>query len=325
MRRREFITILGGATAVWPITGRAQQPSERVRRIGYLRASPPPERDLQALIKGLAENGYVQARNYVLVPQWGDGNVSRLPELAVVMVNAGVDVIVTEGTITVRALHAVTATVPIVFARAADPFVFGLVKSLSRPGGNITGFSSLNVDIAGKTLEILKEIVPGLSRVATLAPRQVWDVFASAEMEAAKALAVDLAYVEMAGAEAADGAIRIARAKGAQGVVLRGSPFYSSPQRKMIVDSFAQQQLPAIYEAREYIEQGGLVSYATDAFDLYRLAAGYVVRILAGANPGELPIQQPTKFELIINLKTAKTLGLTVPLTLQTRADEVFE
>jgi putative ABC transport system substrate-binding protein len=243
----------------------------------------------------------------------------------VAVVNAGVDIIVTEGTITVRAVHAVTASIPIVFARAADPFVFGLVKSLSRPGGNITGFSSLNVDIAGKTFEILKEMVPGLSRVATLAPRQVWEVFASAETEAAKALALDLAYVEMTGAEAADVAMRNARRAGAQGAVLRGSPFYSSTQRKMIVDSAAEQRLPAIYEAREYIEQGGLVSYATDALNLYRLAAGYIVRILAGANPGELPIQQPTKFELIINLKTAKTLELTVPLTLQARADEVIE
>ena len=160
MKRREFLGVLGGA-ATWPLAASAQQ-SQPLRRIGHLRAGLPPERELQALLRGLAENGYVQGQNYVLVTQWGDGNVARLPELAVALVNTGVDIIVTEGTISVRAAHAVTGTIPIVFTRAADPFVFGLIKNLARPGGNITGFSSLNVDIAGKTLETLKEIVPGL-------------------------------------------------------------------------------------------------------------------------------------------------------------------
>lgn len=174
MRRRDF---LGGAVggAVWPLAARAQQPP--VRRIGHLRGAPPPERELQAFLRGLAEHGYVQGRNFVLVPQWGDGTVNRLQELAVAMVNAGVDIIVTEGTLAVRALRAVTATVPIVMMRAADPFVSGLITNLSRPGGNITGFSTLNVDFASKTLEILKGMVPGLTKVATLAPRQVWDIF----------------------------------------------------------------------------------------------------------------------------------------------------
>jgi putative ABC transport system substrate-binding protein len=170
VKRREFIRLLGGTVAAWPFAADAQQ-VERIWRIGYLRAAPPPERELQAFLRSLAEHGYVQGRNFVLVTQWGDGKVARLPELAVALVNAGVDLIVTEGTIAVRAVHAVTSTIPIVMARAADPFVFGLVKNLSRPGGNITGFSTLNVDIAGKTFEILKEIVPELARVATLVPR----------------------------------------------------------------------------------------------------------------------------------------------------------
>jgi putative ABC transport system substrate-binding protein len=323
MRRRQFIGLLGCAAA-WP-AGAAAQPGERMRRIGYLRAAPPPEHELQALLRALAENGYVQGRNFTLITQWGDGKVSQLPELAVALVNAGVDIIVTEGTIAVRAAHAVTATIPIVMARAADPFVFGLIKSLSRPGGNITGFSSLNVDFAGKTMEILKAMVPGLTRIASLAPRQVWELFAAAELAAAKALAVHLDYVEMAGPDAAATAMRQAGAAGAQGAVLRGTPFFSSLQRKTIVDVAAEHRLPVIYESRDYIQQGGLVSYATDALDLYRLTAGYVARILAGANPGDLPIQQPTKFELIINLKTAKALGLTVPQTLLATADEVIE
>jgi putative ABC transport system substrate-binding protein len=323
MRRRDFLGAAGGAVA-WPLAARAQQ-SQPMRRIGHLRAALPPERELQAFLRGLAENGYVQGQNYVLVTQWGDGNVARLPELAVALVNAGVDIIVTEGTIAVRAAHAITGTVPIVMTRAADPFVFGLIKNLARPGGNITGFSSLNVDIAGKTLETLKGIVPSLAKVATLAPRQVWALFAAAETEAARSLGIELIYVEMSGAEAADAAMQQAVAAGARGIVMRGTPFFSSAQRKMIVDGAAKHRLPVIYESREYIEQGGLVSYATDVFDLYRLAAGYVSRILAGANPGELPIQQPIKFELIINLKAAKSLGLDVSTALLARADEVIE
>ena len=320
MRRRDFLDVLGGAAA-WPLAAQAQT----VRRIGHLRAAPPPERELEAFLRGLNENGLVQGRNFALVTQWGDGNIQRLPELAVALVNAGVDIIVTEGTIAVRASHAVTGTVPIVMMRAADPFVGGLVKNLARPGGNITGFSSLNVDIAGKTMEILKGVVPGLTKAATLAPRQVWDLFAAAEREAARLLGIDLVYIEMGGPDAANTALQNAAAAGAQGILLRGTPFFSSLQRKAIVDAAAEHRLPGIYESREYVQQGGLVSYATDVFELYRLAAGYVARILAGSPPGELPIQQPAKFELIINLKTAKTLGLDISPSLLARADEVFE
>jgi putative ABC transport system substrate-binding protein len=324
LKRREFITLLGGAAVAWPLATRAQQP-DRVRRVGYLRAAPPPERDLQAFLRALAEHDYVQGRNFVLIAQWGDGRITRLPELAVELINKGVDIIVTEGTLAVRAVHAVTATIPIVMVGVADPFVFGLIKDLSRPGGNITGFSTMDRDIAGKTVEILKEMVPGLGRVAILAARQAWELFASAQNEAAKALAIDLTYVDMAGAEAADVAIREAVSVGAQAAVLRGTPFFSSVQRKMIVDNAAEHRLAMIYESREFVEQGGLVCYATDVRDLYRLTAGYVARILVGTKPGDLPIQQPTKFELIINLITAKALGLTVPPTLLARADEVIE
>jgi hypothetical protein len=159
--RRELLAALGGAATIGlPLAARGQQPG-RMRRIGYLRAAPPPERDLQAFLRALAEHDYVQGRNFVLITEWGDGRIARLPELSVALVNAGVDIIVTEGTLAVRAVHAVTATIPIVMTGVADPFVFGLVKDLSRPGGNITGFSSLERDIAGKMLEILKEIVPG--------------------------------------------------------------------------------------------------------------------------------------------------------------------
>jgi putative ABC transport system substrate-binding protein len=324
LKRRKLITLLGGAAAAWPLLAHGQQP-ERIWRIGYLRAAPPPERSLQAFLRALAEKDYVQGRNYVLISQWGDGRIARLPELAVTLVNANVDIIVTEGTLSVRALHAVTATVPIVMTGVADPYVFGIVKDLSRPGGNITGFSTLEIEIAGKKLGQLKEMVPGLDRVAILAARQIWPLFSSAQNEAAKKLAIDLTYVDMASPDTADAAMREAVSAGAHAAVLLGTPFFSSAQRKMIVDVAAEHRLPMSFESREFVEQGGLVSYAADAPDLYRLAAGYVVRILGGAKPGDLPIQQATKFELVINLKTAKALGLDVPDKLLALADEVIE
>ena len=325
MRRRDFIKVITGSAATWPLAARAQQHSERMWRIGYLRAAPPPERDLRAFLRTLAEHNYVQGRNFVLITQWGDGTITMLPELAVALVNKGVDIIITEGTLAVRAVHAVTATIPIVMVAVADPYVFGLIKDLSRPGANITGSSTLDRDIAGKMLQILKEIIPGLRRVAILAARQAWELFAPTQNEAAKALDIDLTYIEMAGPEAASAAIRRAASLGAEAAVLRGTPFFSSVQRKMIVDNVAEHQFATIYESREYVEQGGLVSYAAETLDLYRLTAGYVVRILAGTKPGDLPIQQATKFELVINTKTAKELGLAVSPSLLARADEVIE
>ena len=324
MRRRAFIWLLGGAAAAWPLAAPAQR-RERMRRIGFLRAAPPPERDLGAFLRGLASRGWVQGRDFVLVTQWGDGNVARLPELAVALVNAGVDIILAEGVVTTRAARAVTTDIPIVMAGGADPFVGGLVKSLARPGGNVTGFSSAQMDIEGKGLEIFKDMVPGLARVAVLVPRIARNLFASAQEAPAKALGIDLLYIDLPGPEAAGTAMRQAISAGAQGVLMRVGPFFSSSQRQAIVDLAAELRLPVMYERRDYVEQGGLLTYVPDLADLYRRAAGYVVVILAGADPGDLPIEQPTKFELMINLKTAKALGLEVPLTLLARADEVIE
>ena len=324
IERREFITLLGGAAATWPLAARAQQP-ERMRRIGFLRAAPPPERELDAFLRALADRSYVQGRNFVLVPQWGDGNVARLPELAVALVNAAVDIIVAEGTIVARAAAAVTTTVPIVMVGAADPFAGGLVKSLSHPGGNVTGFSSLDIDIASKVFEVLKEMVPGLKRIAVLATRTIWTLFAPTQDQAAKVLGVELSYIDMPQPEAAGAAMRQALAAGAQGAVVRGGPFFSAVQRRVIIDSAAELRLPVIYERRDDAAQGGLVSYSADHLELYRATAGYVARILAGESAGDLPVQQPTKFEFVINLKTANALGLNIPASLLARADEVIE
>jgi len=324
IRRREFVRLLGGTAAAWPMAARAQQP-DRMRRIGFLRAAPPPERLLEAFLRGLAGRGWVQGRNFVLVTQWGDGNVARLPELAVALVNAGVDIILAEGVVTTRAARAVTADIPIVMAGGADPFVGGLVKSLARPGGNVTGFTTLQADVAGKVLEIFKDMVPGLVRAAVLVPRIARDLFAPAEDAAAKTLGIDLLYLDLPGPEAAGAAMRQAIAAGAHGAVVRIGPFSSSAQRQAIIDVAAELRLPVMYERSEYVQQGGLVTYAPDTADLYRRAAGYVAAILAGAHPGDLPIEQPMKFELLINLKTAKALRLDIPPKLLALADEVIE
>jgi putative ABC transport system substrate-binding protein len=321
--RRKFLATLGGAAAAWPLAARAQQ--ERMRRIGFLRAAPPSERELEALLRGLLEHGWVQGRNFVLLPQWGDGNVARLPELAVALVNTNVDVILADGAVTTRAARAVTATIPIIMTASADPFVGGIVQSLARPGGNVTGFSTLAGEIAGKVLEIFKEMVPALARLAILIPRDARAMFTTAEDRAAKALGIELVYIDLPGPEAAPAAMRRVLSSGAQGALLRIGPFFSSTQRRSMIELAAELRMPVMYDRREYVDQGGLAAYAADNTDLYRRAASYVAKVLAGANPGDLPIEQATKFELVFNLKTAKELGLEVPSTLLARADEVIE
>ena len=239
--------------------------------------------------------------------------------------NQGVDIIVTEGTVAVRAAAAASSTIPIVTASAADPFMGGLVKNLSRPGGNITGFASMERDISSKVFVILKEMIPALTRIAVLATRPIWALFAPGQDQAAKALGIEYGFIDMPQPETVGAAMRQALAEGAQGAVMRGSPYFSSVQRRLIIDSAAEHRLPAIYERRDDAERGGLVSYAPNVEDQYRATAEYVVRILAGENPGGLPIQQPIKFEMVINLKTAKALGIEIAPTLLARADEVIE
>jgi putative ABC transport system substrate-binding protein len=323
MTRREFVTLICGAAA-WPFAARAQQ-SAKMKRVGLLRAAPQPEHELAAFLRALAERGYVQGRNFVLVPQVGDGTPERLPELATALVDQGVDVIVTEGGLAVRAAATASSSIPIVTASAADPFLGGLVKNLSRPGGNVTGFVSMERDISSKVFGILKEMVPTLRRIAVLASRPIWSLFTPGQDQAAKALGIEYGFVDMPQPEAVGAAMRQALAEGAQGVVVRGSPYFSSVQRRLIIDNAAEHRLPAIYERRDDAERGGLVSYAPNVEDQYRATAEYVVRVLAGENPAELPIQQPTKFEMVINLKAAKALGIEIAPTLLARADEVIE
>jgi putative ABC transport system substrate-binding protein len=323
MQRRNFIKLLGCGALTWSVATLAQP--MKMKRIGLLRAAEQPEHELAAFLRALSEHGLVQGRDFVLVPQVGDGRVARLPELAAALLNQGVDIIVTEGTVTVQAAAAATGKIPIVTASAADPFMGGLVKNLSRPGGNVTGFASMERDISSKVFGILREMIPALTRIAVLLPHPIWPLFAPGQDKAAKALGIEYGFIDMPRPEAVGDAMRQALADGAQAAVMRGSPLFSSVQRRLIIDSAAEHRMPTIYERRDDAEQGGLVSYAPNVEDQYRATAEYVVRILAGENPGDLPIQQPTRFEMVINLKTAKALGIEIATTLLASADQVIE
>jgi putative ABC transport system substrate-binding protein len=320
-----LLVALGGAATAWPLTARAQQTGGSAR-IGFLRASAPPDHTMAALRRGLAEHGYVEGKNLTLVRSWGDGNLDRLAELAEALVAARVELILTDGTGTARAARAATTTIPIVMAGGNDPVQGGLAASLSRPGGNVTGFTTQVIEVTGKTFEILTEILPGLARVGVINPRGAGMPFLAPEAKAAQTLGLELKYFEMANLETGtvDAVIRQAREQ-VQAAVVRGSPFFSSAQRRLIVERAVEHRLPTMYETRDFVELGGLVSYGADFTDLFRLAAGYIVKILNGAKAGDLPIEQATKFELVINLATAKKLGLTVPPVMLGRADEVIE
>jgi len=331
MRRREFIALLGGAAAsssLWPLGARAQQqPPPPIPRLGFLRASPAPDSTMAALRRGLSDQGYVEGQNYVLLTSWGDGKLGSLPELAKALVSSRVDVILTDGTQTARQARAATDTIPIILAGGLDPVKAGLATDLRRPDGNVTGFTTQVIDLTSKMFEILRELVPGLASVAIINPKGAGIPFRNAEAAAAQSLRVRLKYFEIDGAETEpiDRVLGQATADKVQGLVMRGSPFFSTPQRKLIAERIGAHRIPAIYETREFVELGGLVSYGTDFSELFRLAARYIIKVFKGAKIRDLPIDQANTFELVINMKTAKALGVAVPPTLIARADSVIE
>ena len=329
MKRREFIALLSGAAAGWPITADAQQ-TAKVARIGYLALNLAAAPYLpEAFRQGLRDLGYVEGRNVVIEYRDAEGKLERLPALAAELVALKVDVIVAPNTPAALAAKQATRTLPIVFIGAGDPVTSGLVTSLARPGGNVTGLSVLSTELVGKWLELLKQVVPGVSRVAALWQPGAMDERTDKDMQegaavAAQALGVRLQFVEARGPADFDRAFSDMTKARAGALTVRPAPMFIS-ERRRLVDLAAKNRLPAVYAWREFVDAGGLMAYGPNLSDLYRRAATYVDKILKGAKLGDLPVEQPTKFELVINLKTAKALGLTIPPAVLARADEVIE
>jgi ABC-type uncharacterized transport system substrate-binding protein len=328
LKRREFITLLGGAVAAWPLAARAQQ-ADRVRRIGALmtQAADDPEGQsrLLALAQGLQEFGWTIGRNVQIDTRWGAGDAERYRRYAAELVALAPDVILVNGPAALAQLQQATRSLPIVFMNVTDPVGAGFVVSVARPGGNATGFMLSEYSTSGKWLELLKEIAPRVTRAAIIRdPTLTSSVGQFAAIQSAAAsLGVELSPIDLRNTGEIERTIAaFARAPNGGLIVTTGG---SSTRRSLIVTLAARHRLPAVYPFRYYVADGGLISYGPDPIDPYRRAAGYVDRILKGEKPADLPVQAPTKYELVINLKTAKALGLEVPPTLLARADEVIE
>ena len=326
MRRREFIVGLGGVAA-WPVVARGQQ-SSKVYRIGVLETTSMSlnAANLDAFRQGLRERGYVEGQNFVIEYRSADGQSGRFPDLAAELVRLQVDLIVTRGTPAAQAAKKITETIPIVMAASGEPLVSGLVTSLARPGGNITGLSALTQQLQAKRLALFKEMLPGITRIAALT--NMSNPILSGEWHdtgmAARALGVQALLIDVRRPEDIARAFDTAIKERADAVVVSIDTVTQS-SRESIAELAAKHRLPAIYSSREFVDAGGLISYGVNFPDLYRRAATYVDKILSGAKPSDLPVEQPNKFELVINLQTARALGLTVPPTLLARADEVIE
>jgi putative ABC transport system substrate-binding protein len=324
--RREFITLLGGAAAAWPLAARAQQPG-KLPIIGYLGSGTPATQSqwVAAFVQRMHELGWMEGRTIAIEYRWAQGRSERAAEIAAEFARLKVDVIVTDGTSSVIAAKQATSVIPIVFAAAGDPVCSGLVASLARPGGNITGLSVQAADLAGKRLEILREVVPGLRRLAVMGHTGIpIEVSQRGEAQAAAhTLGLEVVSAEIRRAEDIAPAFETLKGR-ADALYVFGDPLMAT--NRIRINTLAQgARLPTIYNYREFVEAGGLMSYGPNFPDLFRRAAEFVDKILRGAKPGDLPVEQPTKFDLIINLTTAKVLGLEIPPTLLARADEVIE
>jgi putative tryptophan/tyrosine transport system substrate-binding protein len=329
MRRREFILALGGVAAAWPRAARAQQP-ERVRRIGVLMnvaaADPEGQAQVAAFLQALRQLGWDEGRNVRIDTRWGENNVERDRRYATELLAFAPDVILASGSLSVAALRHVTHTSPIVFAGVSDPVGAGFVDTLARPGGNVTGFMIFEYSVSGKWLELLKEIAPRIMRAAVLrdSANPAGIAQFGAIQAAAQSLGVALRPVDIHDAGEIERSIAsFARAANGGLIVTPGASV--SAHHDLIVMLAARYKLPAVYSSRPMVIGGGLICYGPDIADQFRQAAGYVDRILKGEKPADLPVQAPIKYELVINLKTAKALGLDVPATLLARADEVIE
>jgi putative tryptophan/tyrosine transport system substrate-binding protein len=322
MERRKFITLVGGAAVAWPLAAQAQQPA--VPLVGYLDGSGLP-RSFEAFQLGMSDLGYVQGRTIAIELREAAGQAKRLPELAAELVRLQPKVIVASGSAAAIASRNITATIPIVFTFATDPVGLGLVASLSRPGGNVTGQSNQGEGLVGKRLQLLAEMVPEATRFAAIwAPSFAASQADLREMQAAAAaLGLALDSLEVTRPEDFDVAFMQAATTSRGAVVLSGPLIFT--HRDLVVAAAARHKVPTIYYDSEYPEAGGLVSYGPNLFDLHRTAAVFVDKILKGANPNDLPVEQPTRFKLVVNMRAANSLGFSVPQLLLVRADQVIE
>jgi putative ABC transport system substrate-binding protein len=327
IRRRDFITLLGGAAATWPLAARAQQ-AGRIYRIGVLETSPAASNaaNFDALRKGLRELGYVEGQNLVLDYRSADGRPERYPQLVAELLHLNVDLIVTRGTPAVMAAKNATETIPVVMAASGEPVGTGVVAGLARPGGNVTGLSALTTELVAKRLELMRETVAGIRRIAFLqnmgnpvAPSQ-WEELNTAALS----LGLEAQLLDVRKPEDIAQAFDTAIAQRADAILV-GNDTVTLVHRRQVVELAVKHRLPAMYNNREFIDAGGLMAYGVSYPDLYRRAAIFVDKIFKGAKPADLPVEQPTKFELMINLKAAKALGLDIPATVLARADEVIE
>jgi putative ABC transport system substrate-binding protein len=327
MRRRELIALLGSAAAVWPLRVRAQQPAMPV--VGFLRITTAARSMhlLAAFRRGLGELGFVEGQNVAIEYRWADNQADRLPALAADLVRRQVAVIAATDPRATVASKAATATIPIVFVFGNDPVRLGLVTSLNRPDGNVTGVTFINTDLGAKRLGLLHELVPNAAVIGVLVDAsnpEGADVTMRDAQEGARAVGRQTVVAKVAGEGDFDPAFARLVQQGAGALLVTGGPFFNG-QRRRIAALALRHALPAAFNVREYVEAGGLMSYGTSQTDAYRRAGAYVGRILKGAKPAELPVLQPTKYEFVINLKTAKALGLQVPDRLLALADEVIE
>ena len=330
MHRRKFIRLLGGAAATWPLGARAQQ-GEQMRRIGVLTSGaaaddPDGQARSAAFVQGLQQLGWTDGRNMRIDYRWGAGDADNMRKYAAELVALAPDVIVASGTASVAPLLQATRTVPIVFVQVTDPVGAGFVDSLARPGGNATGFLLFEYAISGKWLELLKEIAPRVSRAGVIRdPAQTAGTGQFGVIQSvAPSLGMDVSAINLRDAAEIERGIA-AFARSANGGLILTASALSVVHRDLIVTLAARHKLPAVYYRRQYVTGGGLISYGPDIVEQNRRAAGYVDRILKGEKPADLPVQAPTKYELLVNLKTAKALGLTLPTSLLARADEVIE
>jgi putative ABC transport system substrate-binding protein len=330
MKRRAFITLIGGA-AVWPVTARAQQ-GDRVRHIGVLMG--PDENDpvsktyVSAFTQALADLGWTDGRNVRMDLRWGRTDINRIRALAQELVGLQPDIIVTSTTSPTAAVQQETRAIPIVFASVPDPVASGIVARLDRPNGNVTGFAIFEASLGGKWLELLSEIAPGLKRAAIMfnpdANPVLKDLYLSSLETATRSLKVEPIISPVHSDVEIETAINALGREPGGGLVVIPSVFVNA-HRAPIISAAARNNLPAVYTSSYFARDGGLLSYGVDQVDLFRRAATYVDRILRGEKPGDLPVQLPTKYEMVVNLKTAKVLGLTVPQSILLRADEVIE